>query len=71
MLCLARKVGESFVIAGQIKVMVISTKGKQGIRLGISAPKDIRVDREEVYLKRMTSGIDDTLDLLERQKHNG
>lgn len=48
MLILTRKGGESIVIGGNITVVVIAVKGKQ-VRLGIDAPKDIPVNREEVY----------------------
>jgi carbon storage regulator len=51
MLVLTRKVGESIVIEGGITVTVISIdRGK--IRLGITAPPEVRVDREEVYQRR-------------------
>jgi len=70
MLCLKRKVGESIVIAGAIKVTVVSVSGQQALRLGVTAPEEIRIDREEIYLERMAKGIDDTIDLLSLQDHN-
>ena len=48
MLILTRKLGESIRITDDIKVTFLGIKGKQ-IRLGIDAPKDISVHREEVY----------------------
>lgn len=48
MLILTRKVGESIIIDSNIKVTVISIDGGQ-IRLGIDAPKEVIVHREEVY----------------------
>ena len=47
MLVLTRKVGSSIVIGGHIKVQVVQIKGRQ-VRLGISAPKETKVNREEV-----------------------
>ncbi len=48
MLILTRRIGESLIIDDQISVMILATKGNQA-RLGIDAPKDIPVHREEVY----------------------
>jgi carbon storage regulator len=50
MLILTRKVGEAITIGDQIKIMVVEVKGSQ-IRLGIEAPADCRIYREEIYLK--------------------
>ena len=49
MLILTRKLGESIRIGDNIKITVSDIKGKQ-IRIGIEAPEDIAVHREEVYL---------------------
>jgi carbon storage regulator len=51
MLVLTRKVGEEIVIDGNIRVTVLEVKGGK-IRLGITAPPHIPVDREEVHQKR-------------------
>jgi carbon storage regulator len=48
MLILTRKVGESVTIGDKIKVYVIEIKGRQ-VRLGIEAPPDTMVHREEIY----------------------
>jgi len=50
MLILTRKIGESINIGHNIKVTVVSFEGGQ-IRLGIEAPRDVIVHREEVYNK--------------------
>jgi carbon storage regulator len=50
MLVLTRKVGESIAIGDQIKVRVVEVKGNS-IRIGIDAPADFRIYREEIYLK--------------------
>ena len=49
MLVLTRKLGESIAIGDNVKVRVIQIKGKQ-VRLGIDAPRDTKIYREEVYL---------------------
>jgi carbon storage regulator len=52
MLVLSRKVGEKVVIDGCIIVTVVAVDGNK-IRLGITAPPDVRIDREEVHRRRM------------------
>ena len=49
MLVLTRKLGESIAIDDHIKIRVVQIKGKQ-VRLGIEAPKETKILREEVYL---------------------
>lgn len=48
MLILSRKVGESLVIADDIIVTILEIRNHQ-IRIGITAPRDVDVHREEVY----------------------
>lgn len=48
MLVLTRKLGECIAIDDHIKIRVVQIKGKQ-VRLGIEAPKDTKIHREEVY----------------------
>ena len=50
MLILTRHIGESICIGDDINVMVLAVHGRQ-IRLGIDAPKDVSVHREEIYQK--------------------
>ncbi len=50
MLVLTRKMGESVTIGDQIRIKVVEMKGNQ-VRLGIEAPNDLRIYREEIYLK--------------------
>ena len=50
MLVLTRKIGESIKINEDVKITVIDVKGKN-IRLGIDAPRETKIYREEVFLK--------------------
>jgi carbon storage regulator len=49
MLVLTRKLGESIAIDDDIKIVVVHIKGRQ-VRLGIEAPRETKIHREEVYL---------------------
>ena len=48
MLVLTRKVGEAIIIDGGIRVVVSSIHGDK-VRIGIEAPSNVRVDREEIH----------------------
>lgn len=48
MLVLSRRVGETVMIGDDIKLTVLGISGSQ-IRIGIAAPKEVSVHREEVY----------------------
>lgn len=50
MLILTRKLGESITIGDNIKVTVLGVYGRQ-VRLGVEAPLDVVVHREEIYVK--------------------
>lgn len=54
MLILSRRAGESFLIGDNIRITVLSARGNQ-VRIGIDAPKDTAVHREEVY-QRLQQG---------------
>jgi carbon storage regulator len=48
MLILTRRVGETIMIGSNVTVTVLGVKGTQ-VRIGINAPKDVEVHREEIY----------------------
>ena len=48
MLILTRRVGETLIIGDDVHITVLGVKGNQ-VRLGIDAPRDVEVHREEIY----------------------
>jgi len=50
MLILTRRVGETLMVGDEVSVTVLGVKGNQ-VRIGINAPKDVSVHREEIYLR--------------------
>ncbi len=50
MLILTRRVGESLMIGDNITISVLGVKGNQ-VRIGIDAPRDVAVHREEIFQK--------------------
>lgn len=48
MLILTRRVGETLMIGDNVAITVLGVKGNQ-VRLGVNAPKDVTVHREEIY----------------------
>jgi len=53
-LILSRRTDESIVIGDEVTITILSVKGKQ-VRIGITAPPDVSVHREEIY-RRIQSG---------------
>jgi carbon storage regulator len=48
MLILTRRVGETLMIGNDVTVTVVAVNGNQ-VRIGVNAPKDVQVHREEIY----------------------
>lgn len=48
MLILTRRVGETIMVGDEVTVTVLGVKGNQ-VRIGVNAPKDVSVHREEIY----------------------
>ena len=57
MLVLTRRPGESIVIGNDIVVTVVEIKGGQ-VRIGINAPREIQVHREEIYAQVRKANVD-------------
>jgi len=64
MLILTRRVGETLMIGDSVSVTVLGVKGNQ-VRIGINAPKDVSVHREEIYQRIHREGGDENADLHE------
>ncbi|WP_118793725.1 carbon storage regulator CsrA [Haemophilus haemolyticus] len=60
MLILTRKVGESVLIGNDISITILSVCGNQ-VKLGVEAPKEVSVHREEIY-QRIKQMKDEQLD---------
>lgn len=48
MLILTRKIGESLLVGDDVEITVLNIRGGQ-VKLGVKAPKDVSVHREEIY----------------------
>ena len=55
MLLLTRRVGETLVIGDDVNVTVLGVRGNQ-VRIGVDAPKEVAVHREEIYQRIQNEG---------------
>jgi carbon storage regulator len=58
MLILTRRIGETLMVGDEVTVTVLGVKGNQ-VRLGVNAPKDVAVHREEIYQRIQSEKSDD------------
>lgn len=64
MLILTRRVGETLMVGDDVTVTVLGVKGNQ-VRIGVNAPKEVAVHREEIYQRiqrEKTPGSHDEMD---------
>lgn len=59
MLVLTRRIGEEIVLDGHIRIVVVKAQ-KDRIRLGISAPPSVSVDRKEIHERRFSEQLPET-----------
>ena len=64
MLVLTRKVGEEIVIGDDIHLMVVAIEGGK-VRIGVSAPQEVVVDRQEVHEKKLKETFNGNLPIPE------
>lgn len=61
MLILTRRVGETLMIGDDVSITVLGVKGNQ-VRIGVNAPKDVAVHREEIYDRiQKEQGVEDDI----------
>lgn len=69
MLVLTRKIGEAILIGDDIKITIVQVKGRQ-VRLGIEAPRETQIHREEV-LDKIKKAIEVESAAVEQAQENG
>ncbi len=70
MLILTRRTGEKLVIGDNVVVTVLGVKGNQ-IRIGIDAPREVQVHREEIYQRILKERADANATKLSLTANNG
>ena len=63
MLILTRRIGETLMVGDDVTITVLGVKGNQ-VRIGVNAPKEFAVHREEIYqrIQKEKSGEDEDID---------
>jgi carbon storage regulator len=61
MLILTRKVGEALRVGDDVSLTVLGVKGSQ-VRIGIDAPREVAVHREEIYQRVVSAALTDEAD---------
>ena len=62
MLILTRRVGETLMIGDDVTITVLGVKGNQ-VRIGVNAPKEVAVHREEIYQRIQKEKTGDDIDI--------
>ena len=61
MLILTRKVGQTLMVGDDVTVTILGTKGNQ-VKIGVNAPKNVAVHREEIYNRIQKEQAEDSTD---------
>ena len=61
MLILTRRVGETLMIGDDVTITVLGVKGNQ-VRIGVNAPKEVAVHRDEIYQRIQNEKTGDDID---------
>ena len=62
MLVLSRRLNQAIVIAGEVRVTVLAITPSR-VELGVEAPREVMVDREEIHARRQAQGDQSSLEL--------